>query len=201
MSGPKRSRGIEREKRMASVPAPPSQGPGMDRSVRSWPASHPPLDHVAVAAHTTGSWDGVTACRGLEPRVPTDPATPERTHRCSRTLQRRSTHSSPCTRTARPWWDQRSLTGGRVPMTPRLRWAALAVALSCLAGVPLASAAPAPVPCNRAGDGRYNCEWYVPGDGRTGGAKVMLDRRVVGYLHQGTNWIACQQRGAMTRSA
>src|SRR3954468_24704278 len=29
----------------------------------------------------------------------------------------------------------------------------------------------------------------------------MTNQKVVGYLHQGTNWITCQQRGAMTRNA
>src|SRR3954451_23830250 len=88
-----------------------------------------------------------------------------------------------------------------VPMT--LRRAAVAVATACAFLVPAASAvaAPRPVPCTAAGGGKYNCEWYVAGDGRTGGAKVMMNQKVVGYLHQGTNWITCQQRGAMTRNA
>src|SRR4051794_18591847 len=85
-----------------------------------------------------------------------------------------------------------------------IRHAAPAVATACallvLVLVAPASAAPRPVPCSAAGGSRYNCEWYVPGDGRTGGAKVMVDRAIVGYLHQGTNWITCQQRGAMTRN-
>jgi hypothetical protein len=59
-----------------------------------------------------------------------------------------------------------------------------------------ATAAPAPVPCTAIGEGRYNCEWYRPGDGITGGSIVQLGGRTVGYLHQGTNWIVCQQKGA-----
>src|SRR3954464_11770195 len=84
-----------------------------------------------------------------------------------------------------------------------LRRAAVAIATACLSLVPAASAvaAPRPVPCTAAGGGKYHCEWYVAGDGRAGGAKVMMNQKVVGYLHQGTNWITCQQRGAMTRNA
>ena len=83
-------------------------------------------------------------------------------------------------------------------MIVRLSLSALAAAV--IAASP-ASAAPAPVPCTAIGGGKYNCDWYVPGDGRTAGAKVMVDGRIVGYLHKGTNWIVCQQRGAMTRNA
>jgi len=83
----------------------------------------------------------------------------------------------------------------------RFSTAALAAAVTCLVLASHASAAPAPVPCTAIGGGKYNCEWWVPGDGRTGGAKVMVNRKVVGYLHKGTNWIVCQQRGATTQNA
>jgi hypothetical protein len=75
--------------------------------------------------------------------------------------------------------------------------------LAALAGaLPAAArAAPAPVPCDPIGGGRYACDWYVPGDGRTAGASVVRGGRVVGYLHQGRNWITCQQRGADVRNA
>ena len=86
-------------------------------------------------------------------------------------------------------------------MIVRLAVTALATAVISLALAAVAAAAPPPVPCTAIGGGKYNCDWYVPGDGRTGGAKVMVDRKVVGYLHKGTNWIVCQQRGAMTRNA
>jgi len=86
-------------------------------------------------------------------------------------------------------------------MLVRFSTVALATAVTFLVLATHASAAPAPVPCTAIGGGKYNCEWYVPGDGRTGGAKVMVNRKVVGYLHQGTNWITCQQRGAMTQNA
>jgi hypothetical protein len=59
-----------------------------------------------------------------------------------------------------------------------------------------AAAAPAPVPCTAIGDGKYECEWYRSGDGISGGSLVQLGGKTVGYLHQGTNWIACQQKGA-----
>jgi Putative metal-binding motif len=58
-----------------------------------------------------------------------------------------------------------------------------------------AAEAQAPVPCSAIGNGRYQCYWYVPGDGRTGGSLVVRDRTTVGYLHQGYNWIVCQQQG------
>jgi hypothetical protein len=57
------------------------------------------------------------------------------------------------------------------------------------------AAAQAPVPCSGIGGGKYNCDWYVPGDGIHGGALVVRDRTTVGYLHQGTNWVICQQQG------
>jgi Putative metal-binding motif len=55
--------------------------------------------------------------------------------------------------------------------------------------------AQAPVPCTNAGGGHYNCNWYPPGDGKTAGALVVVGTTTVGYLHQGTNWIVCQQMG------
>jgi hypothetical protein len=66
-----------------------------------------------------------------------------------------------------------------------------------VAAVALAApaAAQAPVPCSSIGGGRYNCQWYPEGDGHSGGALVVRDRTTVGFLHQGTNWINCQQRG------
>jgi putative metal-binding protein len=67
--------------------------------------------------------------------------------------------------------------------------------------LPAATAdAQAPVPCTNIGSGRYQCYWYVPGDGRTGGALVVRDRTTVGYLHQGYNWIVCQQQGGDMRN-
>ena len=51
------------------------------------------------------------------------------------------------------------------------------------------------------GDGRFNCDWFRAGDGKTGGAIVAVGTTTVGYLHQGTNWIICQQKGGDVRSA
>jgi Putative metal-binding motif len=73
----------------------------------------------------------------------------------------------------------------------------------CAAAVlaPAAAAdAQAPVPCSAIGNGRYECDWYVPGNGITGGALVVRDRTTVGFLHQGRNWITCQQRGGDMRN-
>ena len=73
----------------------------------------------------------------------------------------------------------------------------LAAACLLAALVPAAAqAAPAPVPCTAIGDGRYECDWYRPGDGISGGSIVQFGGRTVGYLHQGRNWIVCQQKGA-----
>ena len=85
-------------------------------------------------------------------------------------------------------------------MTVRLA-AVLAAAVTCLVLAPTALAAPAPVPCTAIGGGKYSCDLAAPADGRTAGAKVMVAGRIVGYLHKGTNWIVCQQRGALTRNA
>jgi len=66
-----------------------------------------------------------------------------------------------------------------------------------------AAQAQAPVPCTPIGGSppRYECDWYVPGDGIHGGALVMRGTSIVGYLHQGRNWIWCQQRGGDMRNA
>lgn len=77
--------------------------------------------------------------------------------------------------------------------------AACAVAM-LLAGAfgaqPARAAAPAEVPCTSIGGGKYECSWYRPGDGRSGGTIVVFGGKVVGYLHKGRNWIVCQQQGA-----
>jgi lysophospholipase L1-like esterase len=73
-------------------------------------------------------------------------------------------------------------------------------ALAAAAGLALASAgaaaAVAPVPCSAAPDGKYDCEFYLAGDGRTAGSPVQAsDGAVVGYLRTGTNWVQCQRAG------
>jgi hypothetical protein len=68
--------------------------------------------------------------------------------------------------------------------------------------VPAATAhAQAPVPCNDIGGGKYECDWYPPGDGIHGGSLVVRGTATVGFLHQGRNWIICQQVGGDMRNA
>jgi hypothetical protein len=75
----------------------------------------------------------------------------------------------------------------------------LAVALLMAARADTARAAL--VPCKAAGGGHYNCQFYVAGDGRTGGAPVQAaSGAVVGDLHQGTNWVVCQRTGGRVTS-
>jgi Transglycosylase SLT domain len=68
-------------------------------------------------------------------------------------------------------------------------------------GAASALAAPAEVPCSDIGGGKHQCYFYVPGDGHSGGAAVKSSGgAVVGYLHQGYNWIICQQAGGEVSS-
>jgi hypothetical protein len=55
--------------------------------------------------------------------------------------------------------------------------------------------AQAPVPCSFANGNHYDCNWWPPGNGTSGGALVVVGTTTVGYLHQGSNWIICQQKG------
>ena len=75
----------------------------------------------------------------------------------------------------------------------------LAAAMLSLAATEPALAQ-APVPCTNIGQGRYECNWYRPGDGITGGSLVAVGTTPVGYLHQGRNWVICQQRGGDVRN-
>jgi hypothetical protein len=61
--------------------------------------------------------------------------------------------------------------------------------------------AQAPVPCNAIGGGKYQCNWYRPGNGISGGSLVAVGTTPVGYLRQGANWIICQQKGGDMRNA
>ena len=76
-----------------------------------------------------------------------------------------------------------------------------------IAGAFLALAATEPafaqteVPCTNTGDGHYACNWYRPGNGQTGGSLVAVGTTTVGYLHQGSNWIVCEQKGGDMRNA
>jgi Putative metal-binding motif len=65
----------------------------------------------------------------------------------------------------------------------------------------VADAAPAQVPCTNIGSGHYECSWYQPGDGYTGGSRVVVGTTTVGYLPPGKNWIICQQAGGDVRNA
>jgi hypothetical protein len=76
-----------------------------------------------------------------------------------------------------------------------MRAGLIAAALVFAAAVEPASAAPAPVPCTNIGGGQYECSWYRPGDGFSGGSLVVVGTTTVGYLHQGRNWVVCQQTG------
>jgi hypothetical protein len=86
--------------------------------------------------------------------------------------------------------------GARIPRGWR-RAAAGAVA----AGVALTAAgtgaamAAAPAACTAIGGGKYNCNFYVAGNGKSGGTPVQVGATTVGYLHKGTNWVLCQQVG------
>jgi hypothetical protein len=78
--------------------------------------------------------------------------------------------------------------------------AGLLAAAFVLAAASPAVAAPAQVPCTSIGNGRYECDWYRPGNGFTGGSLVVVGTQTVGYLPQGKNWIICQQAGGDMRN-
>jgi hypothetical protein len=82
-----------------------------------------------------------------------------------------------------------------------MRAGLIAAAFELAAASPaVAAAAPAPVPCTNIGNGHYECDWYRPGNGITGGSLVVVGTTTVGYLHQGKNWIICQQVGGDMRN-
>lgn len=61
--------------------------------------------------------------------------------------------------------------------------------------------AAAPATCSAAGGGRYNCDFYLAGDGKTSGTPVNgSDGKLVGYLHKGSNWVVCQRVGERVTS-
>jgi hypothetical protein len=76
----------------------------------------------------------------------------------------------------------------------------LLAAAFVLAAASPAAAAPAPVPCDPIGGGHYECSWYRPGNGFTGGSLVVVGTTTVGYLPQGRNWVICQQVGGDMRN-
>lgn len=85
-----------------------------------------------------------------------------------------------------------------------MRRAALGTALlaaSAAATAPAAQAAPAPVPCQHTTGDHYDCSFWPPGDGQSGGAPVMnAGGTRVGYLHKGTNWVICEELGSRAAS-
>ena len=73
-------------------------------------------------------------------------------------------------------------------------------AFTLLAAAPSAHAAPAEVPCSWSG-GHLWCDFWVPGDGFSAGAPVVvashgIGHEQVGALPQGRNWIVCQLQGS-----
>jgi hypothetical protein len=82
-----------------------------------------------------------------------------------------------------------------------MRAGLIAGALFATLAIAEPAAAQAPVPCSDAGNGKHYCNWFRAGDGKTGGAIVAVGTTTVGYLHQGSNWIICQQKGGSVRSA
>ena len=79
-----------------------------------------------------------------------------------------------------------------------MRAGLIAAALVLAAAEP--AFAQAPVPCTNIGDRKYECSWYRPGNGTTGGSLVAVGTTTVGYLHQGRNWVMCQQTGGDMRN-
>lgn len=83
----------------------------------------------------------------------------------------------------------------------RLRLLVPAAVVAAMASGAAAASAAAPVPCSSIGGGKYNCTFYVAGDGKTGGAPVTAgDGSSAGFLHKGTNWVICQQTGGRVTS-
>jgi lysophospholipase L1-like esterase len=78
----------------------------------------------------------------------------------------------------------------------RLATAGAAALLGSGALVPAADAAPLACPLQQGTD-HYLCSWYTAGNGTSGGTPVQAANGTrVGFLHQGRNWIVCQQRGS-----
>ena len=59
----------------------------------------------------------------------------------------------------------------------------------------------AEVPCTNIGGGKYECNFYRPGNGFSGGSIVAVGTTTVGYLPQGKNYILCEQQGGDMRNA
>jgi hypothetical protein len=81
-------------------------------------------------------------------------------------------------------------------LIPRARryLTAVVVGSAALMAADVAVAA-SPATCTGTGGGKYNCNFYVAGDGHSGGAPVQSGSTTVGFLHKGTNYVLCQQVG------
>jgi hypothetical protein len=64
---------------------------------------------------------------------------------------------------------------------------------------PAPAAGAKPATCSSAGAGHFNCTFSTAGNGIAGGTPVIsAQRAIVGYLHQGVNWVTCQLKGGET---
>lgn len=82
--------------------------------------------------------------------------------------------------------------------TRGLRRYATIAAVSAVAATTVAvgvAVAANPVPCQGIGGGKYNCTFYVAGNGHSGGAPVQVGAETIGHLPKGTNYVFCQQVG------
>ena len=77
----------------------------------------------------------------------------------------------------------------------------IALLLAATAADSALAADPAPATCQHATGDRYDCTFYLAGDGTSSGTPVNApDGSLVGYLHKGTNWVNCQRVGSRVTS-
>jgi hypothetical protein len=79
---------------------------------------------------------------------------------------------------------------------------AVAALVAAALALPSGASAQAQIPCSGdIGGGKYNCTFYPPGDGISGGSPVLDSAGTrVGYLRKGVNWVVCQQAGRTEHS-
>ena len=142
-------------------------------------------------------------------------AAPSRRNTCSAPVSsRKSTNGAPARSASRRCLTSRGVDTApslRVELPPRKRQPATgrlgSMRAGLIAGALLALAVTEPalgqaeVPCTNIGGGQFECSWYRAGDGKTGGAIVAVGTTTVGYLHQGRNWIRCEEKGGDMRNA
>ena len=73
--------------------------------------------------------------------------------------------------------------GARIPRVWRRAATGAAAAVALTAVGSGAAMAAAPAACTAIGGGKYNCTFYVAGNGKSGGAPVQAGATTVGYLH------------------